>query len=353
MSDIDTDHASTNAQPRAIFHTGRWEALPKNSFNSHLSQLSTKLPQFCLSSRSENTTKNYKYAFEAWTKWCVFNGICYLPGSDTHVSLYLIDLTETAKSHSKINEMFYAISWAHRLAGLPDPCKSDLVLSVKEGALRLIGHTVNKKEPITPEILKHIVLLYGNEKSSLKDLRIACMCLLCFSGFLRFSELSNLKRNNITFYDSYVKLFLEKSKTDVYREGNDVLISKTYNITCPVNMLHRYLSLANISSDSTEYIFRGLSYCKSNNSYVLRKSGKISYSSARDILLSALHKLGLDKTKFGLHSLRSGGATAAAASKIEDRIFKKHGRWKSDRAKDGYVKENLEERLSVTKNLGV
>jgi hypothetical protein len=39
--------------------------------------------------------------------------------------------------------------------------------------------------------------------------------------------------------------------------------------------------------------------------------------------------------------LRSGGATAAAAAGIDDRLFKKHGRWKSDKAKDGYVKENI------------
>jgi hypothetical protein len=36
------------------------------------------------------------------------------------------------------------------------------------------------------------------------------------------------------------------------------------------------------------------------------------------MLLSALEGIGLDKTKFGLHSLRSGGATAAAAAGIDD-----------------------------------
>ena len=162
-----------------------------------------------------------------------------------------------------------------------------------------------------------------------------------------------MRRSNVTFFDSYVKLFLEKSKTDVYREGRDVVISKTNTITCPVSMLSRYLTMANISPTSTEYIFRGVSYCKHSNNYKLRKSGKLSYTTAREILLSALQYIGLDKSKFGLHSLRSGGATAAAAAGIEDRIFKKHGRWKSDKAKDGYVKESLEERLSVTKNLGL
>jgi len=68
--------------------------------------------------------------------------------------------------------------------------------------------------------------------------------------------------------------------------------------------------------------------------------------------LSALETLGLNKKYFGLHSLRSGGATAAAAAKVEDRLFKKHGRWRTDKAKDGYVKENISERLSVTQNIG-
>ncbi len=92
-------------------------------------------------------------------------------------------------------------------------------------------------------------------------------------------------------------------------------------------------------------------FCKSVNSYKLR-SGKLSYTTAREILLSALETLGLNKKYFGLHSLRSGGATAAAAAKVEDRLFKKHGRWRTDKAKDGYVKENISERLSVTQNIG-
>lgn len=54
-----------------------------------------------------------------------------------------------------------------------------------------------------------------------------------------------------------------------------------------------------------------------------------------------------------MHSLRSGGATAAASNGITDRLFKKHGRWKSEKAKDGYVQENLLEKLSVSKKLGI
>ena len=57
--------------------------------------------------------------------------------------------------------------------------------------------------------------------------------------------------------------------------------------------------------------------------------------------------------KFGLHSLRSGGATACANLGIADKLLKKHGRWRSETAKDGYVKDSLPDRLSVSKNLGL
>jgi integrase len=196
------------------------------------------------------------------------------------------------------------------------------------------------------------VNVYGFYNADLKNIRVACMCLLCYAGFLRFAELANLRRHHVFIYDNHVKLFLESSKTDVYREGRDVLISKTNTPTCPVNMLLRYFYLAEIPADSTDYIFRPLCFCKSVNSYKLR-SGKLSYTTAREILLSALETLGLNKKYFGLHSLRSGGATATAAAKVEDRLLKKHGRWRTDKAKDGYVKENISEKLSVTQNIGL
>ncbi|XP_063442628.1 uncharacterized protein LOC134722924 [Mytilus trossulus] len=85
------------------------------------------------------------------------------------------------------------------------------------------------------------------------------------------------------------------------------------------------------------YIFRSMYLCKKSKSYKLRGLKPLSYTRVREIILSALESIGLDKSKFGLHSLRSGGATAAASAGIQDRLFKKHGRWASDKAKDGYI----------------
>ena len=66
-----------------------------------------------------------------------------------------------------------------------------------------------------------------------------------------------------------------------------------------------------------------------------------------------LESIGLDCKQFSLNSLRSGGASAAANAGVPDQCFKHHGRWLSDSAKDGYIQDKLEERLSVSKNLGL
>ena len=73
----------------------------------------------------------------------------------------------------------------------------------------------------------------------------------------------------------------------------------------------------------------------------------------RELLLEKLEKIGLNPKQYGLHSLRAGGATAAANAGVPDRLFKRHGCWRSENAKDGYVKDSLTNRLSVTKDMGL
>ena len=68
------------------------------------------------------------------------------------------------------------------------------------------------------------------------------------------------------------------------------------------------------------------------------------------MLKSAIAEIGLDPTNFGL---RASGASAAAAIGVPDRLFKRHGRWKSDSSTDRYIKETLGNTLLVSLNLGI
>ena len=52
----------------------------------------------------------------------------------------------------------------------------------------------------------------------------------------------------------------------------------------------------------------------------LRKAGGLSYSRLRELLLDKIAKLGFDPALFGMHSLRAGGAIAAANAGMQDRL---------------------------------
>ena len=187
---------------------------------------------------------------------------------------------------------------------------------------------------------------------NLKDLKTTLTCVFSFMGFLRYSEVSNFRMSDIVIHGSYMAIFTEKSKTDIYRNGHWLYLAKLKSRLCPITLLRRYMKLAKIDKHSNDHIFRRL--CKRGNSFRLReKDMHIRYTTARENVLCALNKIGLNSRKFGLHSLRAGGATAAANLGVSDRLFQKHGRWKSERIKNGYVHENIPVLLQVTKNLGL
>ena len=121
---------------------------------------------------------------------------------------------------------------------------------------------------------------------------------------------------------------------------------------CPLDLTKRYYVLAGIDKQCDKYIFRGIENAK--NSQKLRKIDKpLSYTTVRGHVLDLLANIGLDPMKFGLHNLQSGGASAAANLSVNDRLFKNHGRWKSDKVKDSYVHEDIESKLSVSRNPGL
>ena len=54
----------------------------------------------------------------------------------------------------------------------------------------------------------------------------------------------------------------------------------------------------------------------------MRESGCISYTCLRDLFKKKLKDLGYQPDEFGLHSLRAGGASAAANAGVPNRLFK-------------------------------
>ena len=77
----------------------------------------------------------------------------------------------------------------------------------------------------------------------------------------------------------------------------------------------------------------------------------MSYSRAKELLRKELKREGLDSSLFGIHSLRSGDASAAAALRVPDQLFQRHGGWRSEKARNNYVEESLDSLLLVSQSM--
>ena len=126
-----------------------------------------------------------------------------------------------------------------------------------------------------------------------------------YSAFLRYNELASLRCCDVSFRDTFVRIYVFKSKTDVYRDGANVLLAKTDSVSCPFHMLYRYVCAANLDLSSSLPFFRSLHFHKATSTYSLRSTG-MSYTRTREIVLQAFAELGYPKHLFGLHSLRAG-----------------------------------------------
>ena len=228
-----------------------------------------------------------------------------------------------------------ALKWFHSFVPddgpnpLDDACCKNLIECTK----RTRSNPVHKKKPVDPAIIRSIIdrSRHGAEEASLKDLRFAAISFLGFAGFFRFNELANIEPKHLTFCDGFVKIFVPRSKTDVYREGNYVYVAKLENKYCPVAILLGYTEAANLDLSNHLPLFRPLTKNKSG------------YTRCREIFKSTLKNLGYDPKEYCRHSQRSGGATAVisnnASKAFSERLLKLHGHWKTDEAKDMYVLE--------------
>lgn len=326
-----------------------WSML-KDLEEPDLKELAAKLPDTILHSRADSTVQKYLGTFKRWKAWATQHGMKAMPAKEVHVALYLQHLGDSSQSKAAVEGACNALAWIHSTAGLPSPTLSPFVKATLEGMQRILAKPTVKKEPVTAAMLEDMVK-DANKSRTLADLRLTTASLLAYAGFLHFNELVNIRPCDITRHEGMMVIHLPRSKTDQLRRGDEVAIAETGNITCPVAMLEAYMLRTGMPWDDERLLFRPI--CKTAKSEKLRESGAISYSCLRELFKKKLRELNYDPDKFGLHSLRAGGATAAANNGVPDRLFKRHGRWKSDSAKDGYIEDSVKQRLTVSQKIGL
>ncbi|XP_028514421.1 uncharacterized protein LOC114574911 [Exaiptasia diaphana] len=274
-------------------------------------------------------------------------GVCALPANGAHVALYLSELMSQGSSPAPVLSATYGISWAHRKALEPDPCQHPWVPQVCEAAKRLLGRPPVKKENLKVGHVQAIVDQFGYFGTSLADLQTVVIILVGFAGFLRWSDLSGIQVEGMQFHDTHMDIMLGKRKNDQYRKGSMIPIARTGSVYCPVSMMERFIARTNTS---TGPLFQEIKIQVGNQKL---SHNKLRYSSARSQVLRMFKAIGLEEKKFGLHSLRAGGASAASEAGIPERLISAHGGWKSESSRNGYIRDNKQTRVSVSKALGL
>ena len=281
--------------------------------------------------------------------YCDKNSYETMPAQPIHIALYLTELLDKGATYSVISSSVYSIKWTHSINGHIDPTENGFVTNLLESAKRTRSMNVTKKDVVTSDMLVELCSSDAENNSDILHVRDLAMILIAYSGFLRYDELRNLKCCNVKFFEEHISLKIESSKTDQYRSGNEVLIAKGESEACPYNMLQKYVTLANIDLTSNEYLFKP-AYRSGKVCKLIKKNKPLSYTRAKECLVGKLKTVN-PKLNLGLHSLRVGGATSAARAGVNERCLKRHGRWRRDISKDGYIEDSVESRLLISKML--
>ena len=302
--------------------------------------------------RAPNTLKKYKKGWEDWSAWASRMGnVSTCPADPYYVAIYLCHILQTHGTKGALICAMYGIRWGHHMAGEASPTDDPSVQLAFDGCTRTCARPTKKKEPLTIQLLKELIESYDTNPASLKKLRFLAMIVTGFAGFLRIDEILSIKVNHLQFHDTHVQINIEKSKTDQTREGNVIHIARLDSRYCPVKLIEKFLEAADLHHNPNAFIIPRLVATKSG-AYAHKTLG-ISYTTAREEFMLHMRILGEKGKNLSTHSLRAGGASEAACNKVSDRLISKHGRWKSTRARNGYIKDNLQNRLSITRNLGL
>ena len=283
-------------------------------------------------SKAINTVRAYKSDFNNFGLFCAKNGFKSLPTEPKIVSLYLTHLSTKNIKISTLKRRLVSIGVIHKLKGHYLDTKHPSIIENIMGIKRRKGSIQKAKKPILINDLKEIINVIDNQNNEeIKKLRDRTIILVGFSGGFRRNEITSLNYEDLDFVKEGVKINIKKSKTDQFGEGLVKGIPYFDNLQyCPVISLKKWIDVSNIYSGS---LFRRFT-----------KGSRLSVNRLSDqtvaLLIKEYTKLaGIDNQNYSGHSLRSGFATSAAESGVEERNIMAMTGHKSSEMVRRYIKE--------------
>ena len=107
------------------------------------------------------------------------------------IALFLFSRAKESKSVSSVHLASAALRWLHSFVpdAAPNPLDSPFCRNIIEAAKRTYSKPIQKKQPVSADLIKRLIDKFGRSNSNLKDLRVAAMCALGFAGFFRYNAI--------------------------------------------------------------------------------------------------------------------------------------------------------------------
>ena len=284
------------------------------------------------SSKANNTVRAYKSDFNDFGVFCAQNGFKSLPSEPNIVSLYLTHLSTKDAKISTLKRRLVSIGVIHKLKGHYLDTKHPSIIENIMGIKRRKGSIQKAKKPILINSLKLLINAIDKQNNQeIKKFRDRSILLIGFSGGFRRNEIVSLDYDDLDFVPEGVKINIKRSKTDQFGEGFIKALpyfdSSQY---CPVISLKKWLDISKITSGP---VFRRF-----------LKGSKLSENRLTDQTVAILIKeylnlAGINSKNYSGHSLRSGFATSAAESGVEERNIMAMTGHKSTEMVRRYIKE--------------
>ena len=283
-------------------------------------------------SKAINTVRAYKSDFNDFEMFCVKNNFKSLPSDPKVVSLYLTHLSTKNAKMSTLKRRLVSIGVIHKLKGHYLDTKHPSIIENIMGIKRRKGSIQSAKKPLLISSLKALIDVIDQiDREEIKKFRDRSIILIGFSGGFRRNEIVSLDYDDLDFMSEGLKINLRRSKTDQFGEGfTKALPYFNSSQYCPVVSLKNWLKISKINSGP---VFRRFI-----------KGSKLSENRLTDQTVALLIKqylnlAGIDNKNYSGHSLRSGFATSAAESGVEERNIMAMTGHKSTEMVRRYIKE--------------
>ena len=299
------------------------------------------------SGREASTVNKYCLSLRKVIAFIKANGYSMiLPFTSAFAAEYLSHLRLESGTKGAIESALAALKWVHSFVpGINqwnNPMNDEFLSKILSSARRNLIINKNQKKPIEGKMIHKMIKLSNLKVHS--EIRNCLLMGLSFSLLLRHDEVTHINLAHITEISDGFKIFIPKSKTDKYRNGNHVFLKKSKGEFSISKILQNYLDLFKLKLGMNHFLFFPLS---ANGG----KSNKIlSYASCRDIVKQMISLIGLDSSEFCTHSCRSGGATELSPNVSEFELLTS-SRWKDARSIRSYVDMSDDARLSIASML--